>query len=305
VTSDGASLAMTDARGEYAIAHVARALTLRVHAAGFLPASRTVAPSERGPFDVLLRRAEGRLGGDVVDDRGAPVSAARVEIASPTGVGTAPRWVTTDRSGRFRAEGLAPGPYRVTVSHADFAPAGFEGVAPADDARFPLAPGGGIDGELRDGRLGGVPPGAHLDLVVAGGKPRPLALVGGRFSATSLPPGRATLTAGAPGYVTITRDLDIVPGDRLRDVTVRDVRIELVRGGTLVGRVRDDRGDPVVDAAIAVAGLRARTDRDGAFRVDGVPAGRLRVTATSAGGAGAEEVEVRANDESRVELRLR
>ncbi|MGH8324749.1 MAG: carboxypeptidase-like regulatory domain-containing protein, partial [Steroidobacteraceae bacterium] len=127
----------------------------------------------------------------------------------------------------------------------------------------------------------------------------------GRFSATALPAGRATLTASAPGYVTATRAVDVVAGDRLHDVTVRDLRLELERGGTVAGRVRDDRGEPVADAAVVVTGQRARTNHDGDFRVDGVAAGRLRVTAGKGGAVAAEEVEVRAGDESRVELRLR
>jgi hypothetical protein len=302
LTGDGASLATTDARGEFEIAHVARALTLTVRAPGFLPATRAVSPSEHGPFDVTLRRAEGRLGGEVIDDRGAPVSAARVEIAAPP---MPARWVTTDRAGRFDAEALGPGPYRVVVTHADFAPATFDAVAPSTEARFALATGGGIDGEVRDARMGGVPAGLRLELVAGGGKSQLLPVQAGRFSATGLPAGRAILTASAPGYVTIAREVDIVAGDRPHDVTVRDVRIELERGGTVIGRLRDDRGDAVADTAVAVGALRARSDRDGNFRFDGVAPGRARVTAEKAGTVATDDVEVRAGDESRIELRLR
>ncbi len=302
LTGDGVALATTDAHGEWNIAHLARALTLTVRAVGFLPATRAVAPSERGPFDVTLRRAEGRLAGDVVDDRGAPVSAARVEIVAPP---MPARWVTTDRGGRFGADGLGPGPYHVVVTHADFAPGTFEAVAPGDDARFAVGPGGGIDGEVRDARLGGAPAGLRLELTAAGGKTQLLPVQGGRFSATALPVGRATLTAAAPGYVTLVREVDVVAGERLHDVTVRDVRLELERGGTVSGRVRDDHGDAVADAAVTVGVVRARSDRDGNFRVDGVAPGRVHVTAEKGGSAGADDAEVRAGDESRVELRLR
>ncbi|HEY1585409.1 MAG TPA: carboxypeptidase-like regulatory domain-containing protein, partial [Polyangia bacterium] len=204
----------------------------------------------------------------------------------------------------FSADGLGPGPYRVVVAHADFAPATFEGVAPTSDARLALSPGGGVDGDVRDARLGGVPAGVRLE-VIAAGKTQLVPLQGGRFSVTALPAGRVTLTAAAPGYVTVTRDVDVTAGDRLHDVTVRDVRIELERGGSVVGRVRDDHGDPVGDATIGVAGLRARTDRDGNFRVDGVAPGRARVTVDKAGAGAADDVEVRAGEESRLELRLR
>ncbi|HEY2745987.1 MAG TPA: carboxypeptidase-like regulatory domain-containing protein, partial [Polyangia bacterium] len=301
LTGDGAALATSDEHGEWTIAHLARALTLTVRAPGYLPATRAVAPSERGPFDVTLRRAEGKLAGEVVDDRGAPVSAARVEIVAPP---MPARWVTTDRGGRFSADGLGPGPYRVVVTHADFAPAAFDAVAPMDDARLPVGPGGGIDGDVRDARLGGVPTGLRLELT-AGGKTQLLPVQGGRFSATALPVGRATLTAAAPGYVTLAREVDVVAGERLHDVTVRDVRLELERGGSVVGRVRDDHGDAVADAAVSVGAARTRSDREGNFRVDGVAPGRVRVTAEKGGATGADDAEVRAGDESRVELRLR
>lgn len=301
LAGEGAALATTDARGEFELAHVARAMTLTIRAPGYLPATRAISPSERGPIDVTLKRAEGRLAGDVVDDRGAPVSAARVEIAAPP---MPVRWVTTDRAGRFSADALGPGPYRVVVTHADFAPATFDAVAPTSDARLALAPGGGVDGDVRDARLGGVPPGVRLELV-AGGKTQLVPLQGGRFSVTALPVGRATLTAAAPGYVTVSRDVDVVAGDRMHDITVRDVRIELARGGVVIGRVRDDHGDPVGDASVGVAGLRARTDRDGNFRIDGVAPGTTRVTVEKAGTSAGDDVEVRAGEESRVELRLR
>jgi carboxypeptidase family protein len=77
------------------------------------------------------------------------------------------------------------------------------------------------------------------------------------------------------------------------------------RGGVVTGRVRDDHGDPVADATIGVAGLRARSDRDGVFRLDGVPPGRVRISAEKGALAAAEELDVRAGDESRAELRLR
>jgi protocatechuate 3,4-dioxygenase beta subunit len=309
---DGATLAMTDGHGEFELAHVARALTLTAHAAGFLPASRAASPSERGPFDLTLRRAEGHLAGDVVDDRGAPVSAARVEIAAPSPRAKAPaaRWFTTDSGGHFSAFGLGPGPFHVAVSHADFAAGTFDDVAAGDDAHFVLVPGGGLDGDVRDARSGAVPAGTRVELTAAGTKPRSLTLVSGRFSANAVPPGHALLAASAPGYVAWSRSIDIVAGERLHDVTVRDLRIELERGGSVTGRLRDDHGDALAGVVVTVAPAAGphvvgRTDRDGQFRIEGVAAGRVRVSAEASGAAAAEEVDVRADDESRVELRAR
>jgi protocatechuate 3,4-dioxygenase beta subunit len=302
---DGTTMTVSDNHGNFELQHVARPMIVSVRLSGYVPAQRAVSPSEPGPFDVQLTRALGRLAGDVVDDRGAPVAGARLEIAMPN---MAARWTTTDAGGHFSVEGLGPGPYRLSASHADFAPATVDDVQPGDGARVQLVPGGGIEGELRDARSGGVPPGARLTLTVAG-KPRGLTLSAGRFSATSLPPGAATLQATAPGYVAWSRDLEIPAGEHLRDVTVRDLRVELERAGQVSGRVRDDRGDAAADARITVVAgalqLGARSDRDGNFRVDGVPPGRARVSAEHAGATAAEDLDVRADDEARVELRLR
>ncbi len=312
---DGATLAMTDHHGEFELAHVARPLTLAVHASGFLPTTRATSPSERGPIDVTLRQADGHLAGDVVDDRGAPVSAARVEVVmpgpppGPRAKAAAPRWFTTDSGGHFRAEGLGPGPFHVAVSHGDFAAGSFDGVPAGDDAHFVLVPGGGIDGDLGDARSGGVPAGARVQLSPVVGPSRQLTIVGGRFSANAVPPGRATLTASAPGYVVWTRPIDIPAGERLHDVTVRDVRIELERGGSISGRLRDDHGEPLAEVVVraAPAGgppVSGRTDRDGNFRLDGVAAGHARIF-VELPSVVSEDVDVRADDESHVELRSR
>lgn len=302
---DGVTSVVTGARGEFELAHVAKPLVVTARLAGYVSQKRALAPSDTSAVELRLARAQARLGGDVVDDRGNPVAGARLEISA---AGMPPRIVTSDKSGRFAADKLAPGPYRVAVTHADFAAATVEDLAAGDAARVHLLPGGGIDGDVRDARSGAAPMGAQLTLT-AGEKPRSIPVVNGHFSLTSLPPGRATLTASAPGYVTATRALDIPAGERLHDVTLRDLRVELERGGVVSGRVRDDRGDPAAGVKVVVtvgesAPLDARSDRDGRFRIDGVPAGHARIAATRDDGSAADEADVRPGDESRVDLTL-
>jgi hypothetical protein len=102
-----------------------------------------------------------------------------------------------------------------------------------------------------------------------------------------------------------SRPLELPPGDRPREVTLRDVAVELERGGTVTGVVLDDGGAPVVAASVACGAARARTDGRGEFRFDGVAPGRARVEVHRGDLRAEEEVEVRAEDESRLELRLR
>jgi Carboxypeptidase regulatory-like domain len=61
----------------------------------------------------------------------------------------------------------------------------------------------------------------------------------------------------------------------------------------------------VSGAQVAAGAANGRTDGRGWFRLDGVAAGRVRVTASDGARHAADEVEVRADDESRVELTLR
>jgi hypothetical protein len=307
---DGRTMAFTDERGEYKLEHVVRALMLTARRSGYLPASRKASPSEASAIDFQLARAEARLAGEVVDDRDAPVAGARIEVAvRGAGAGDTagrpaepPRSVASDRSGRFVVENLPPGPYRVTVTHADFAPVSLE-LGPGDAARIQLLVGGGIDGDVRDARLGGVPAGVRLELV-ANGKSRPIAIDRGRFVATAVPPGRATLRASAPGYVPWAREVEVPAGTRPGDLTVRDLRVELERGGTVSGRIRDDDGAPVAGVTITAGSSVVRSDADGNFRLDGVAPGRVRVHSDRGALTAVEEVEVRPNDESRIELRL-
>ncbi|HZS39919.1 MAG TPA: carboxypeptidase-like regulatory domain-containing protein [Polyangia bacterium] len=304
---DGRALTASDARGEFQLPHVVGAFTAGARLQGWVPQSRALGADDTD-VELRLARAEGRLAGVIVDERGAPVAGAKLEISSGA---PPPRALTADRAGSFRAEGLGPGPYRVRVEHPDYAPLSDQVAAPADDVRLQLDPGAGVSGELRDARSGGVPAGARLELST-GGVARPLALSRGRFEATGLPAGRATLSAGAPGYVPWSRELELVSGERPRELTLRDLTVELERGGAIAGTVVDDDGQPAAGAQLSVvlpgagsgAGARGRSDARGEFRLDGLPSGRLRVRAEFGGRRAEELVEVRADDESRVELRL-
>jgi len=97
----------------------------------------------------------------------------------------------------------------------------------------------------------------------------------------------------------------VPPGDRPRDLTVRDLRLGLERGGVITGDVHGDDGQPVPGALVSAGAANCRTDGRGGFRLDGVAAGRARVQASDGGRRATEEVEVRADEESRVELTLR
>lgn len=296
VRLDGRVLAVTDKRGEFVLEHLKLPLRLEAHARGHLPAGREVAGA--GEIELRLERAAGGLEGVVVDDRGLPIAGARVEAAGQT--------AATDRAGRFRIEGLGAGGHRVEVTARGFAPRVFDAVPLGEEARLELAPGAGLSGEVRDARTGAVPAGLELQLALeAAGRTLKLAHARGRFEEVGLAPGRASLRVTAPGYVAAVQPLELPAADRPGEVTVRDLRVDLERGGVVRGRVVDDFGQPARGAKVSCGGVEGRTDARGEFRLDGVPAGRHAVQATLGALEGADEVSVRAADETEVALRIR
>ncbi|MEO6952705.1 MAG: carboxypeptidase-like regulatory domain-containing protein [Polyangia bacterium] len=300
-TSDGRTV-VSDAGGRFGIDHVAGHVTLSVRRLGFLrgEASSDVQAGQReAVLDVTLRRALGRLGGDVTDPTGRAVANARLTI-TPRG-GAEASHATTDGSGRFLVEAMPDGPYRVVIEHPDFARLSLAAVEAGTDVRLVLRIGGGLDGELYDPRTGKPPVDARLTWT-SGDDHRSIPLDGRRFRMTGLPSGPCRLTVQARGYPRFERDVDLPESDRPGEITLRDLRIEVELGGQVRGRVRDDRGDPVSGAEVKVVSNASvdpvTTDSDGRFLLDGVPSGSVRVLCRSA----SETVEVRSNEESRVDL---
>ena len=307
-TSDGRTV-VSDVAGRFVVEHVAGHATLSVRRPGYLrgEASVDVGQGQReAALDVMLRHALGRLGGEVTDPSGRSVAAARITITS--GGNAEALHTTTDGGGHFLVEAMPDGPYRVVVEHADFARLSLPAVEAGIAVHLVLRLGGGLDGELFDPRTGKPPVDARLQWS-SGDDHRGIPLDGRRFRMTGLPSGPCRLTVTARGYPRIERDVDLPESDRPGEVTLRDLRIELELGGQVRGRVRDDRGDPVSGTEVSVvvsAGPHAakadpvKTDSEGRFLVDGVPAGSAQVTSRGA----SETVEVRSNEESRVDLVL-
>ncbi len=304
-TSDGRTV-LSDPAGGFVIEHVARNLRLSARRRGFLRGETEVEVSPGQAelaCELVLQRALGRLGGEVSDARGAGIEGARLSIAPHGGE---PVRVTTDRAGRFFVDGLPDGPYHVVVEHAAWAMLTLPAIEATSEARLVLEAGGGIEGELLDPRLGVPPADATLEVVVAGERRR-VPLAGRRFRLLALPSGPARLVASARGYPRIERAVDILAADRAGEVTVRDLRLELELGGQLRGRVRDDRGDPIAGAQITVDSPGVdpvRSGADGAYALVGVPSGRVEVSAELGERSARDEVEVRANEESRLDLVL-
>jgi hypothetical protein len=107
-----------------------------------------------------------------------------------------------------------------------------------------------------------------------------------------LAPGAWTVRVRAAGYVAVERTLEIRAAER-----PDDVRIELGRGATLAGIVRDRYGDRVAGARVWLGPVSARTDRDGNFRLIDVPTGAGQLRAEKDSLHGAIDVDLAPGDE--------
>lgn len=265
--------------------------------------SSPIGPAGEGP----------EVAGRVEDSRGFPVSSARLELQS----GRVRMLAVSDGRGSFTVRGLPVGALTIQVRHSGFAPLTFTQAAdkPRGELRLKLQPGGGVAGTVRDGRVGGLPPGAQLVAEQSGGLHQTVALGSdGRFVATGLVPGEVTLRARAPGYAPLVVTVKVTAGDSPEQVTVHDLRLDLSRSATLRGRVRGPDGNA---AGVAVTITLAQpsgegrpvgqvlTDSSGEFTATDLPAGRLHVRAASAGASAHSEIDLQAGDTARTELELR
>ncbi len=297
-TAEGRMLAVSDRHGEFSIAGVGPNDTLVARLGGYYPQRRTLAALTDTTLDIQLERAEERMIIEVLDDRDRPVVGAKAEVRPVDGE---THVFVTDRSGRVESVAFAPPPVKVSIGHSDFAPAVVEIAHYDEPVQVVLQPGGGLAGVIVDVRAGTVPRGIELE-VRNGNEVRKLPVVAGRFIATSLAAGGAELVARAPGYVVWRRTVTVPPSDRLRAVTVEDVRVELERSGMVHGVVRDERGDLAAGVAVSCGDVRTTTDARGEFILTGLPGGAARVTASKQEVRVSGEVEVRADDDRLLDL---
>ena len=255
------------------------------------------------------------LQGRVVDaTTRAPVPRARLTVED----GARSRTTRSGPDGRYEVRGLLPQrPYRLRADDPRYAPYVRDRIllatAETVQADVPLRPGATLSGRVVDeggrpiaGALGRLlsPPGAglagRLRAWRAGDRLVFRTAADGTFKATRLLPGDdQRLTVAHPDFEpTTTTGLSLAAG------TARTVTVTLRRGLTLVGRVRDEAGRPVPDAAVEVSpargfgvrpglpfaagqGAAARpkgtSGNDGRFEIKGLAVGDYAVTVSKEG----------------------
>jgi hypothetical protein len=230
--------------------------TIAARAEGFVSSALVAVPEPTlEPVRVALVRGA-TLKGHVVDGRDFPVEGASIEI------------IGTDSFGLPVSETPYLNAFRRT--HFDFSllgpmpliPAGELGVMPGPVPPIPAA-GTRIEVGADVWALANAPPPLVADWVTRSD---------GRFVANPVTPGRVRAVARHPDYVEgVSALVSLAPGGEA------EVKIVMLAGGTLAGRVRDDRGMPVEGAEVEVASNRTSlvrvllTKGDGSFEFTGIP----------------------------------
>ncbi|MBK9037161.1 MAG: carboxypeptidase regulatory-like domain-containing protein [Myxococcales bacterium] len=307
--------AATDADGRYRVGPLAGAVAVAARAwghgdfAGVLDLRKVppgVDPAAERAYDVTLVVADAELEGTVEDPSGLPVLGARVVIDGGAADGRA---TIAGPGGRFRLAMLPAGALAVRVEHGDYPPQRFT-VATGDAVRLTLSFGGGLELLVFDHHTGASLPGLPVLATGPAGARRDLVTdSGGRARLGPIAPGPWKLAVRTPGYVARTLAAAVAAGDRAGQITAPDLRLELERGATVSGVVRDRVGDRVAGARITARRgddeLTVSTDSLGEFRLRDVPTGAVSVTATKGGASRAVALELRPGDErGGVELTL-
>ncbi|MBX3228722.1 MAG: carboxypeptidase regulatory-like domain-containing protein [Labilithrix sp.] len=249
--------ARTDASGLAQVTRLGEGpWTVTARAPGFEEATRRRVPE--GERLTIVLGKQGALLVEVATEDGAPAPGAKVLLdASVLG---APRVAEAGKEGRVRISGLDRGSYALRATHgAKVSPIELGIVLDKGEERavkLVLQQGVMIAVHVTDAATEEDVHNARITLAEGGLSPFPIEGVSDKRGRATLGPilhGAATLSARADDYV----PRSAVAIDE--EAPQQEVKIALARGGALVGRVVDARGDSIDGATIRVVG----TDLEG------------------------------------------
>jgi len=220
------------------------------------------------------------ISGVVVDEKGARVADAYVELESSVSGRTESAW--TDEQGAWKVADLGRATYVMKASSPASISAGdqvvaHDGARARDGIVLRVGPGAEIEGDVVD--ASGAP---VADARISGGSVSATTDEAGHFVARGLVADTYTLSVASPTHGAVDQVVMLAKGQKAR------VRFVVVPSN-IAGFVVDARGQPVEDATIAArsespAGFGfARSDERGRFDTGGLPPGRYQVTVSRGG----------------------
>ncbi len=308
-TGEGAVWSRADGRFRLSALSPGRRYQLAVNQDGFAPASvaADALPAGRPPMPARIVLARGAtMLGKVQDPEGKPVPGAELTLAfyqeamiSPglSWKGTSLVKAVSDATGSFAISHLAIGWFDLQVKGKGFAALSVPRIKVADRAAridlgtLTLERGAVIEGRATD------PSGAPLPEAQVTLSPAPDPLAQG-LSVSGASSGTRTDSEGRFRFEDLRRgarfDLRVeYPGFQLATIsaveapTPEPLRIELNAelntGRTVAGRVKSPEGEPVPQAWVIVNSASGSTDKDGRFRLAGVPPGAAELTVYAEG----------------------
>lgn len=236
----------TDAQGAALLGPIGPGAALvSAQADGFVSRAGVAVPSGASPEVRIALSRGATLAGEVVDGRGYPVDGASIEVVGSTTSG----------------EPIDESPERAAFrsAHFSWALSGPRELVPAGEL-----------GVMR-GAVPGIPRGAPT--VARAAVPDPwITRDDGSFRAFPIPPGRVRALVKHPAYVEgVSEYVELRPAGEGK------VKVVLRSGGTVEGRVLDDRRQPLAGARIDVAATKGSLQRttfsakDGTFAFAAVP----------------------------------
>jgi protocatechuate 3,4-dioxygenase beta subunit len=305
VSSTGGS-ATSDENGLFVIENVdAGELQLSARADGYRVAelkSLTVEPG-KDLEDVRITMEPGAaVAGRVTDPSGRPVPSAHLMVMEKTRTGFAggfSNFARTDGEGRYRLEGVAPGPRSITVRHEEYEPVTkeLEVQLGGNSLDFAFSGGAEISGRVID-EAGAPIAGAHVS-VDSGrgsmwGSQREVSDTSGAFSLGGLSEGAYTLRAEQTGFSPgVLEDLQIGPAG------LSGVEIRLSPGHAIVGQLYGlENGDYTAVEIFAFNRPKSwgmgTIGPGGSYRVEDLAPGQYTVSAEVApsGLTASDEIEI-------------
>ncbi len=259
---------------------------------------------DRREVEILLPKQRDTVTIRITDDRGFPVERAEVRCLSLDLESPLRRTLFTNKDGEAELPDAVGLPLRLTTVRPGKAPR----VDPFDvaPAKITIVMEEGVEGHGkvtgRDGRdkLEGV----ELTFFTEAGARRTKTDRDGEYVIKDLSPGRVRVTVAVAEYAPGEVALYVVP-DRFHEADLGTV--DLYESGEVEGEVVDARGDPISGARVGRDSVPTylpmgplprgivSTDREGAFKLTGIPEGRVVLEAYFSDlGRARVEVDVRA-----------